>query len=93
MIPPKKAFKALQRRIEREIQSFLNHATDEQKKVFEELDIRWVADFNQSLFKKFNQTPGKPQFLLFNSQGDLIGQYTGFTEVQRLHFLWRLEME
>ena len=93
LIPPRKALKTLQKRIDREVKSYLEHAGAKERRIFQELDIRWVADFDQSIFEEFNLSPQKSHFLFFNSQGDLLGQYTGFSEIQKIHFLWRLNKE
>ena len=89
MIPKKKARGAVKKRIDSEVQAYLERADEEHRKIYHSLDIHWIPDFEQRIFKAFDLSPEEPHFLYFDSKGVLQGKYQGFSEIQRVHFLWR----
>lgn len=74
MIPENKAISKMRRNIEEEIERFQAHWNEDQKSLYNSLNVHWAADFKRKLFKSYGLNSRNSYLFLVSPQGQLLSK-------------------
>jgi hypothetical protein len=92
MIPRKKAYERISEQVQEKIQTALEQMSNEERGIFEQLEIYWVADLDKNIFKSWGLDYNDSWFFLFDEKGKLVRKYSGYSNLQSLDFQLQIQL-